>query len=107
MNIIEHLEHGIPMARQGFVGICRKKRVGSREIRMCTMRQPTNGPNNALVFPLAFKQGRIFVFFVRFWYCINCEAGTVRCDVRCDVPFVNAILFNNMSDKTSLTQVDG
>jgi hypothetical protein len=105
MDIMEHIEHSVPVATQGFIGIHSKEGVLCYKIRMCTMRQPTNGSNDALVFLFAFNQSRIFVVFVKFLNCINCEAGMLRCGIRCDVPLVNVILFNKMSSKTYLMQV--
>ncbi len=47
--IMEHMKHGLHMARQRIVPVRGEKGMNSSEIRTCRTQQPTNATNKALI----------------------------------------------------------
>ena len=70
------------------------------------MSQPTNQTDHTLVSLLAFKKRRAVISFIRFRAHIDGEPRTIGSDIGSDIPRKDVVIFNKVSRKAGLTEMD-
>ena len=72
----------------------------------CALSQPTNQTNHALVSLLAFEKCWAVIDFIRFRACMDGEPRVIGSSIGGDIPRMDVVVFNKVSCKASLTEVD-
>jgi hypothetical protein len=106
VDVVEDIQHGLHMTQRRLIPVGGEERVGCRDVRACSRRQPTDTANETLISILRLDLRKRVISIDRQRDGINRNSGSIRGGHRSCIEGLADEALDKICGKTRLVKMD-